>query len=155
MRRLYQDLRLINQFMFFLSLAGLFVSAYLAWEYAQPSSITCPISGTGCQTVRVSQYSQLFGIQVPYFGIFYYLGLSLLSVYMIGKEKDLGLQRMRFLALLSGFVFSIYLTSLESFVINAYCFWCVTSAGIVSAMFLLSLLTVFKTGKEDLFEQRD
>ncbi len=145
MKRLLNDLKLINNLIFFFSLAGLFVSSYLAYEYSLPSSITCPIGGSGCQTVRVSGFSEIMGISVPFFGILFYFVLSLFSVFMITKEKDLGLQRIRFLGILSGFVFSLYLTYLESFVINAYCFWCLTSAGIVSAMFLLSLLTVFKT----------
>jgi protein-disulfide isomerase/rhodanese-related sulfurtransferase len=40
----------------------------------------------------------------------------------------------------AGFLFSIYLTSLEAFVIHAWCAWCVVSALVVTAIFVLSVL---------------
>jgi protein-disulfide isomerase/rhodanese-related sulfurtransferase len=39
----------------------------------------------------------------------------------------------------AGFLFSIYLTSLEAFVIHAWCAWCVVSALVVTGIFVLSL----------------
>jgi protein-disulfide isomerase/rhodanese-related sulfurtransferase len=39
----------------------------------------------------------------------------------------------------AGFLFSIYLTSLEAFVIHAWCAWCVVSALLVTGIFVLSL----------------
>jgi uncharacterized membrane protein len=38
-----------------------------------------------------------------------------------------------------GILFSVYLTFLEPFVIGATCAWCLTSAIIMTALFLLSL----------------
>lgn len=139
-----KKIKLINYLLFVLSLAGLFVSSYLAYEYSLPGSITCPIGGSGCQTVRLSEYSQMFGISVPYYGILFYLVLSVASVAMITKS-DLVFQRLRFLMILSGLLYSIYLTGLETFVIKAYCFWCVISAIIVTVMFFVSLPTIIKS----------
>jgi uncharacterized membrane protein len=39
----------------------------------------------------------------------------------------------------AGILFSIYLTFLEPFVIGATCAWCITSAVIMTLLFLLSL----------------
>jgi len=41
-----------------------------------------------------------------------------------------------------GFLFSVYLTGIELFVLHAICRWCVASAGIMTALWVLSLSLV-------------
>lgn len=49
------------------------------------------------------------------------------------------LPTLTFALALGGVVYSLYLTYLELAVIHAICIWCVTSAAIVTALFVLTL----------------
>jgi len=123
-----------------LSLLGLFDSLYLLWVYTSPSRpIVC--LGTGCDAVRASSYAHLFGVPMPVFGVAAYLVLALLIIAEDWFPENLARTLSYAVTCLSGFgfLFSLYLTGLEAFVIHAWCAWCVTSAIIVTCIFLLSL----------------
>lgn len=116
-----------NRVVFLLSVLGLAVASFLAYEYNFSSSVACPVAGGGCDVVRASSYSSFLGISIPYLGIAFYLFMLVLSVLRSHKLADLRLKKLQFLAALSAFLFGVYLTYLEGFVIGSYCFWCVTS----------------------------
>jgi protein-disulfide isomerase/uncharacterized membrane protein/rhodanese-related sulfurtransferase len=123
-----------------LSLLGLFDSLYLLWVYTSPSRpIVC--LGTGCDAVRASSYAHLFGLPLPAFGVACYAVLALLILAEDLVSAELGRPTQYAVAGIScvGFLFSIYLTSLEAFVIHSWCPWCVVSALVVTALFVLSL----------------
>ncbi|QQG40599.1 MAG: vitamin K epoxide reductase family protein [Candidatus Levyibacteriota bacterium] len=122
----------VNRLIFVLSILGLIISAFLAYEYLQPASVVCPITGSGCETVRNSQYSSILGISIPHLGILYYLITAISSIYLIHNYHKM-LDKFRFLINILALVFGIYLTYLEAFIIKAYCFWCVSS-------FIISIL---------------
>jgi len=125
-----------------LSLAGLFISAYLyLYKIGRIGTLAC---GTGgCETVQLSSWSRFAGVEVSLIGLLGYavlLGLSLASL-----QDPLAGRRPMFATLLLGFSaiglgFTLYLTYLELFVIHAICRWCVGSALIISGIFLASLL---------------
>lgn len=131
-----------DRLVFGLSLLGLAVSAYLAYEYSLPADISCPLGGGGCETVRQSAYSRFLGFSVPQLGIAYYLTMAVLSLLMIEGIKDRPVSRLRFLGGLAGVVFSGYLTILEALVIRAYCVWCLASATIATVIFILVVLVL-------------
>ena len=124
-----------------LSLAGLFISAYLyLYKIGKIGALAC---GTGgCETVQWSPWSRVAGIEVSLIGLLGYaalLGVSLVSLQPAHFfRRGPGL----LLAALSGIAvfFTIYLTYLELFVIHAICRWCVASGVIIVAIFLVSLL---------------
>ena len=123
-----------------LPLLGLFDSLYLLWVYTSPSRpIVC--LGSGCDAVRASSYAHLFGLPLPAFGVASYLVLALLILAEDQVSARLGRSIQYAVAGIScaGFLFSIYLTSLEAFVIHAWCAWCVVSALVVTGIFVLSL----------------
>lgn len=132
-----------NRLIFTLSLLGLIVSAFLAFEYLQIGPIVCPITGSGCELVRKSNYSKLLGIDLPYFGILFYIAIASLSIWLTQTSNKL-ISRFRFLISFSGVVFGIYLTILEAFVIQAWCIWCLTSFVISFFIFLICLKELFK-----------
>ncbi|HEV2351296.1 MAG TPA: thioredoxin domain-containing protein [Terriglobia bacterium] len=124
-----------------LSLAGLFISIYLWWVYTSPShALVC--LGTGCDAVRASRYSTLWGLPLPIYGVAMYAAMVLLifaeqliSTLMAGKV------RYTFTAMAGvGFLFSLYLTYLEGFVIHAWCAWCVGSAVTITVIFAVAVL---------------
>jgi len=48
--------------------------------------------------------------------------------------------KLKLVVILFGFLFGVYLTSLEAFVIKAFCFWCMVS--FIISGFLLALATL-------------
>ena len=123
-----------------LSLLGLFDALYLLWVYTSPSRpIVC--LGTGCDAVRASPYAHPFGVPMPVFGVAAYLVLGVLILAEDLFSENLGKTLSYAVTCLSGFgfLFSLYLTGLEGFVIHAWCPWCVTSAIIMTCIFVLSL----------------
>ncbi len=123
-----------------LSLLGLFDSLYLLWVYTSPSRpLVC--LGTGCDAVRASAYSHLWGAPMPIFGVAAYAGLALL-LFAEALLPELLARASQYLVVLisaGGFCFSLYLTYLEARVIHAWCAWCVVSALTITAIFLMSL----------------
>src|SRR5215472_16572096 len=123
-----------------LTLAGLFDALYLLWVYSSPSRpLVC--TGIGCDVVRASRYAHLAGRPLPLYGVLMYAVLLLL-VLTQGWLVSPGERRLAQLATAfvsgGGFVFSVYLTGLEAFVIHAYCAWCLCSAAIVTLIFVLA-----------------
>lgn len=134
--------KLTNRLIFILGLLGLAVSLFLAYEYAQTGPVVCPITGTGCDTVRNSQYSSFLGLSLPYWGIGFYLLTSFLTV-MLTHKSNKRVNIIRFLLTFMALAFGVYLTLLEAFVIKAYCIWCLSSFMISMILFILSMRTVW------------
>jgi uncharacterized membrane protein len=126
-----------------LSVLGIAVSIYLSWTYLSGSHIVCTTHG--CDAVRSSSYSKLFGIPMPIFGILFYLAIGFLAlISQIGEKTfTIGVKRLIIVVSTFGFLYSVYLTSLEAFVIKAYCDWCLVSAGISTLIFIIALRSAF------------
>jgi uncharacterized membrane protein len=112
---------------------GIGVATYIAIADAGGGSPVCLAGGTGCQTVADSSYSHLLGINVAVFGIVGYVVLLVAALLRGDVARMTG-----FLAALAGFGFSVYLTYLELFVIDAVCQWCVASAVLMTILFGLN-----------------
>jgi uncharacterized membrane protein len=124
-----------------LSLAGLFISAYLyLYKIGKIGSLAC---GTGgCETVQLSPWSRFAGVAVSLIGLIGYaglLGISLAALQPAWAERR---KPATILAVLAGLgvLFTVYLTVLELFVIHAICRWCVGSAIIILAIFVVALI---------------
>ncbi|HYP54697.1 MAG TPA: vitamin K epoxide reductase family protein [Solirubrobacterales bacterium] len=117
----------------FLATFGVGVAAYIAIAAADGGAPACLAGGGGCERVAESSHSELLGISVAVIGIVGYallLGAALLR----GDGARMG----GFLLGLVGFGYSVYLTWLELFVIDAICQWCVVSAVLMTALFAVS-----------------
>lgn len=117
----------------FVAAFGIGVATYIAIADAGGGSPVCLAGGTGCQTVADSSYSHLLGVNVAVFGIVGYVVLLIAALLRGDVARMTG-----FLAALAGFGFSIYLTYLELFVIDAVCQWCVASAVLMTILFGLN-----------------
>ncbi len=123
-----------------LSLIGLGVAGYLAYvEVNQVEAICGPVGN--CNTVQQSTYAMLFGI-LP-IGVLGVLGYLVIIILWLAGNLDLEAWQKTINALLwivsmIGFLFSVYLTFLEPFVIGATCLWCISSAVIMTILFLLA-----------------
>ena len=123
-----------------LALAGMGVSGYLTWAHLAHQSVACGQS-QDCDIVQQSVYSEIAGIPVALLGLIAYTTLLLLVVLRgrLSVEWDSYIPLALFGISLVGVLYSAYLTYLELYVIYAICRWCVSSAIIITAIFLLSL----------------
>jgi len=123
-----------------LALVGLLVATYL-WLYkiGVVGELTC---GTGsCETVQASRYAELLGVPVALYGVAGYGALFAVGLAGLDPRRATNLRLTRLLAALAtaGVLFSLYLTAIELFVLHAICRWCVASAVIITAIWVLSL----------------
>jgi len=123
-----------------LALVGLLVATYL-WLYkiGVLGVLQC---GTGsCESVQASRYAELFGIPVALYGVAGYGALMALGLASLQPRVAVDRRVAVLLATLAtvGFAFSLYLTAIELFVLHEICRWCVASAVIATAIWVLSL----------------
>jgi uncharacterized membrane protein len=117
----------------FVAALGVGVATYIAIADSGGGAPACIAGGSGCQTVADSSYSHLLGVNVAVFGIVGYL-LLLASAFLASDAARFG----GFVVALGGFGFSVYLTYIEVFKIEAICQWCVASAVLMTVLFLLN-----------------
>jgi len=124
-----------------LSLAGLFISAYLyLYKIGKIGSLAC---GTGgCETVQLSPWSRIAGVDVALIGVLGYAGLLVLTLAALQPGLAGRHWPATLLAGLAGVgvLFTVYLTYLELFVIHAICRWCVASGFVILAILIVALL---------------
>lgn len=126
--------RITRVAMIVLSVIGLGVASYLTYVHYSGAQILCT-AGDPCETVQTSVYSKLAGVPVALLGLIGYV-LILASLLIPESERS----RLGTLVLTAGgFGFSAYLTGRELFSIHAICVWCVSSAGLMTILFLLSI----------------
>lgn len=117
----------------FVAALGIGVATYIAIADAGGGAPACLAGGSGCQTVADSSYSHLAGINVAVLGIVGYV-LLLASAFLANDAARLG----GFVVALGGFGFSVYLTYIELFRIEAVCQWCLASAVLMTILFALN-----------------
>ena len=112
---------------------GLLVSGYLAYNKLFGGTIQC-VTGHGCQIVQKSKYATFAGIPVPYIGFLGWIGI-LVSLLIPG---DIG-RGLTALMTVFGIFFTLYLTYLEIWVIEAICQWCVANGVLTTIVAVLSV----------------
>ena len=126
-----------------LALLGLLVATYL-WLYkiGVLGELKC---GTGsCETVQASGYAELLGVPVAFYGVVGYAALFAVGLASLAPRRAADRRVVLLGATLAtlGFAFTVYLTVIEVFVLRAICRWCLASAVIMSAIWLLALREV-------------
>jgi uncharacterized membrane protein len=123
-----------------LALIGAFIATYLTlYKIGVIGQLTCSIHG--CETVNSSRWATFLGFPVAAWGVAFYAAMFVIALIGISEKFEDQRNISQALALMSGIgvLFSAWLTYLELFVIHAVCIWCVTSAVIVTIIFVLSL----------------
>ncbi|MDP1690174.1 MAG: vitamin K epoxide reductase family protein [bacterium] len=127
---------LIVAFAFF----GLADSIYLTQNELNGTPLLCNIQNlSGCNIVASSQYSRFFGIPLAEFGIAFYTITFILAALELAIFNQL-LRRALQIVSLVGIISSIYFTSMQVFVIGAFCIYCFASAIIAFFIFILATL---------------
>ena len=123
-----------------LALAGLFISVYLLlYSLGFYGDLLCGVGS--CEVVQTSDYATFLGVPVSGWGTAWYAGMFGLALWMASGSHGAASLADRLLALgaTAGLAFSIYLTVIEAFVLEAWCRWCVASAVLTVAIFLLAM----------------
>jgi uncharacterized membrane protein len=119
----------------FVAAFGIGVAGYIAIADSGGGSPVCLAGGSGCETVADSTYSHVLGVNIAVFGIAGYVLLLIASLLRGDAARMAG-----FGISLVGFGYSVYLTWLELFKIEAICQWCVASAVLMTVLFGLNAI---------------
>lgn len=129
------------------ALLGIAASVQSVIAHYDPSaSEFCSINDTfDCDIVNTSKWSTLFGIPVGVFGAVSY-GFMLVATLMYMKTDDeFTLDAVMGVSIL-GFLFSLYLTYIEAFVLKVWCLVCVTSQ--LSILIIMVSAIVLRTTRK-------
>lgn len=126
-----------------LALVGVFVALYLTmYKMGTIGHLACGFGS--CERVNTSKWATFAGAPVAAWGLGFYV--ATLAIAVAGTSPRLAQRReiSYVLAVMSatGVAFSAWLTYLEFYVIDAICRYCVMSALIVTAIFIVSVADV-------------
>ena len=119
---------------FIFSLIGLFDTLYLSYHKIQGTEVWCLFfPPEWCRKVQQSEYSKTFGIPNTFAGLgMYTILLVLLALFTGGSLPWWPIAAV----VTFGFLFSMYFTYIQAFVLRAFCTWCVVSAINFTVMFV-------------------
>ena len=95
--------------------------------------------------MNTSRYSEVIGIPVALIGVAGYT--AILILHFLEKRSDFFNEQGRLLIFgisLTGFMFNLYLIYVETFLIKAYCPFCVTSQIAMSLIFIVALIRLIQ-----------
>ena len=120
-----------------LAVAGIGIASYLALENLQGKSGVCTVVH-GCQTVQQSAYGKIIGIPVSVPGLAMYVVLAAAALLVFTNARGLRTVAafLAFNGALFGFCFSLYLTYVEGWVLDAWCIYCIGSASLMTLLLL-------------------
>jgi uncharacterized membrane protein len=130
------------------SIAGAAISIYMAIYKITSNNAMCLGSGD-CATVNASKYSEVYGIPLGLIGLAGYG--AILAVLLLEDRHPLLRAYGNMLAMgmgFAGFLYSVYLTYLEFYVIKAICPFCVASAIAITLCFVLTFVRFLRNEKE-------
>jgi uncharacterized membrane protein len=125
-----------------LSIVGIFDTAYLTIKRFTHENVNCSIF-EGCDFITTSGYSAIFGVPVAVLGIIFYILIFALTLWHIkSKNKKI----LNYLLGLSsvGFIMSLWFVYVQAFILDAYCLYCLVSAGLSTTIFILILISMLK-----------
>jgi uncharacterized membrane protein len=118
------------------ALTGAGLACYLTYVHYRPDALICTGTG-GCETVQESSYADIAGIPVALLGLFAYLAV----LGLVAWDRELARTLAATLAL-GAVGFAVYLVSVQAFVIDAWCVWCLVNDLVIVP--LLAVLTVLR-----------
>jgi uncharacterized membrane protein len=128
-----------------LSGLGVLISTYLSVKRFTGGSLACS-RWAQCDVVNNSLFAKIFGVPVAFIGLAGYLVLLGLTLATLETQGD---TRRRLVALgfvfaLGGVAFSMYLTYIELYVIEAICSWCVASAIVITLLAVVGAVNLWR-----------
>ncbi|MCT7978803.1 vitamin K epoxide reductase family protein [Laspinema olomoucense] len=132
-----------------IAVLGLLETAFLTIvEFTGSAAAVCPT--TGCQIVLESEYAKIFGLPLTLFGFLGYTTMAILAFapLLIKEETQKGLKSqvdntswlLMFAIASAMLVFSLYLTYIMFFTLQAVCPYCMVSAVFSVLLFVLTII---------------
>ena len=113
---------------------GLIDTVYLSYHAIKKTDVACWFfPKEWCRKVQYSEYSKTFGIPNSYLGLMMYAGILVLTTYTVIGILPAWIVKT---VVALGFLFSMYFTFIQAFVLRAFCTWCVVSAVNFTVMFI-------------------
>lgn len=129
------------------SFLGFLDATYLTVSHYTGSALNCTIL-KGCDVVTTSEYSEIFNIPVALLGMFFYFSMLVLSLLYLDSGHKIILKFIQILGVI-GFVMTLWFMFAQTFLIKAFCQYCVVSAITSTILFILSLYVAkYKTVRE-------
>lgn len=119
--------------LFALASAGMLLAAYLTYSAWQGRLVAGCAPGDPCDVVLSSRWSTLLGLPTSLWGFFTY---ALLAVIALNKPS-LAQWKLAWIVSLFGLAYSLYLSGVSFFVLEALCPYCLTSLLLMTAIFVL------------------
>lgn len=118
--------------LFGLALVGMALSAYLTFASWQGKQVAFCTAGGGCDVVLNSRWSELFGMPTSLWGFLMYAALATVAW---NKRAD-SQWKFAWVISLFGLLYSVYLTSVSLFELQATCPYCLTSLTLMTVIFI-------------------
>lgn len=137
------------------SLGGLYIAHHIYQKKKKEEHIACPI-GADCNQVVHSIYSQFLGIPLEKMGMAYYIGTALIY-FVLYLFPGIRTPEILFLvsgAALGGALFSTYLIYIQGVTLKEWCTWCLGSAAVSFAIFVMSFFGSLEPVTQVLAQQR-
>lgn len=133
------DPRVVDVAIPVIAVLGMLVAVYLSYIETRGAPAICGPVGD-CNTVQNSPYARFLGVPVGALGLVGYVAILAAWLWQrVRRDTSAVYARLALFGMsLMGVLFSLYLTYLEVFVIEAVCAWCLTSALLMTLMFLMA-----------------
>jgi uncharacterized membrane protein len=122
-----------------LSFAGMLVTTYLTYQhFADPGGVFCNVNQyVSCDIVNQSIYAEIFGIPVAILGFLAYTAIFVMTLGVMKGWRSEPIIRFGTLFTGLGLLFSLYLTYIEFFVLEALCVFCLTQQFLIFIIFII------------------
>ena len=119
-----------------LAIAGMILSGYLTYSAWQGQSVAGCTVGSACDVVLNSRWSRLLGMPISFWG---FLTYTLLAAIAWNKTTP-SQWKMAWTVTIVGLLYSLYLTGVSLIVLDSACPYCLTSLGLMTAIFAVLLM---------------
>lgn len=144
---------LLKLFLVIVGLAGIELAAHIYKHNRARKKLICPLRAD-CSPVIQSRYARLFGIPIEVLGMVYYAAISVtyILLFITGQKLPSGIHLALLLLTTLAFLFSVYLTLIQTLALRRWCSWCLISAGFCSLVFVGAIWLAGWTIKGYLFK---
>lgn len=126
------------------ALIGLADAVYLTIKHYTGEAVPCSIV-EGCEQVLTSAYAEIGGVPLAIFGaLAYFAAFSLAILTAFGHRSMWLLFGVQTVLM---FLFTLWLTYLQGFVIGAFCQFCLISAATTLTLFVIFLVSKLRRSK--------
>jgi uncharacterized membrane protein len=134
---------LLDLILICLGLTGFFLARHIYAKKNKKVPLICPLR-SNCDLVVTSKYSKILGVPVEILGMCYYASIVVLHLVMIAHPafESALIAGISMAVSTCAFLFSLYLISIQAFVLKQWCTWCLCSAFLCVAIFFATYLGV-------------